>query len=47
MRERFTALRADTDALDVILNRGALQAREVAQATIRRVRSAVGTGSVR
>lgn len=47
MRERFTALRADTDALDVILNRGALQAREVAQATIRRVRSAVGTGSAR
>ncbi len=44
MRERFTALRADTDALDVILNRGAQQAREVAQATIRRVRSAVGTG---
>ncbi len=42
-RERFVALRKDEPELDRILARGAERAREIAHATIARVRKAVGT----
>jgi tryptophanyl-tRNA synthetase len=42
-REKYLALRADEPELDRILARGAERAREIAHATITRVRKAVGT----
>ena len=42
MREKYTALRADEEQLDVILARGAVRAQRIAQATMRRVREATG-----
>jgi len=41
-RERYEALRADEAAIDTVLQRGAERAREVAQATMKRVRKAIG-----
>lgn len=41
-RERYEALRADEAAIDAVLQRGAERAREVARATMKRVRKAVG-----
>ncbi|MCB9738383.1 MAG: tryptophan--tRNA ligase [Deltaproteobacteria bacterium] len=42
MRERYEALLADRDGLEAILQRGALQARAVAEPVLERVRAAVG-----
>ncbi len=42
MRERFVALRADPEGLDRVLAEGAARARELAQATLARVRSRIG-----
>ena len=41
-RQAFEALRDDTDKLDAILNDGANRARAIAQATMTRVRKAIG-----
>ena len=41
-RELYLRLRADPGYLDEVLERGSVQAREVAQATMARVRSAIG-----
>jgi tryptophanyl-tRNA synthetase len=41
-REAFLSIRADEAQLDAVLHAGADQAREIAHATIQRVRSAVG-----
>jgi tryptophanyl-tRNA synthetase len=42
MRERYIALRNDPEQLDAVLNAGGERARKVAQATMARVRKAVG-----
>lgn len=42
LRERYAALRADTEQLDAILEDGANRARVIAQATMTRVRKAIG-----
>jgi tryptophanyl-tRNA synthetase len=44
MRERYTELLADRAQLDRVLAAGASRARPQAQATMRRVRAAVGVG---
>jgi tryptophanyl-tRNA synthetase len=41
-REAYLSIRADEEQLDTILHAGADKAREIAHATIQRVRSAVG-----
>jgi len=41
-RERYLRLRADEAYLDEVLERGSMQAREVAQRTMDRVRTAIG-----
>jgi tryptophanyl-tRNA synthetase len=42
LRERFTAIMADVPALDAVLVRGAEKARDIARATIARLRRAAG-----
>ena len=46
VRERYTALRADEAELEAILRLGAEKAREIATATMRDVRAAMGVGPV-
>jgi tryptophanyl-tRNA synthetase len=47
VRERYQALRADGDALELILERGAEKARAIASETLHDVRLAMGVGPVR
>ena len=41
-REKYEALRADEAGLDALLEKGAARVRPIAQATMRRVREAIG-----
>ncbi|MBW1760734.1 MAG: tryptophan--tRNA ligase [Deltaproteobacteria bacterium] len=43
-REAYLSIRADEEQLDAILHAGAAQARQIAHATMQRVRAAVGIG---
>jgi tryptophanyl-tRNA synthetase len=47
VRERYQALRADEDALELILERGAEKARAIASKTLHDARLAMGVGPVR
>jgi tryptophanyl-tRNA synthetase len=42
LRERFNAIIADIPALDALLARGAEKARDIAKATVARLRGAIG-----
>jgi tryptophanyl-tRNA synthetase len=42
MRERYAELRSKPEQLDAVLEDGATRARQVARATITRVRNAIG-----
>ncbi len=47
VRERYTDLRADEDALEAVLSDGAARAREIAAGTLARVRELMGVGAPR
>jgi tryptophanyl-tRNA synthetase len=46
VRERYTELRADEEALEEILAEGAAKARKIASATVADVREAMGVGPI-